>query len=230
MYFGMGVSAQYLEAALTAAVVARGYGRLEVLVNMSQLTVAEMDLTSTSESDQQRQQWLVEQVLGWSGLPVVQIRPTVFLENPLFRVGFSSIAKTGTIRLPFGAAKTSPVAAGDVAVVVEEILADPAPHIGQVYELTGPRSESVTAMAAQISSVLGRPVSYTDVPLQEWIDHDLRPLALPDHVFQHISTMARLHAQNRYDREADGMERVTGRPPSDVADFVRTHTDLFTSP
>ncbi|MGW7045541.1 NmrA family NAD(P)-binding protein [Streptomyces avermitilis] len=227
MYFGMSVSAQYLEAAVTAAAVARAYGRLEVFVNMSQLTVSEMDLTSTSESNQQRQHWLVEQVLDWSGLPVVQIRPTVFMENPLFRVGFSSIAKDGTIRLPLGQAKTSPVAAGDVAAVVEEILADPIAHIGRTYELTGPRSEDITAMAAEVSSTLGRPVSYTNVPLQEWIDDDLRPLGLPDHVFQHISTMARLHAENRYDRERDGVEQVTGRPPSGIADFVRENDDLF---
>ncbi|MEU6775705.1 NAD(P)H-binding protein [Streptomyces sp. NPDC046759] len=228
MYFGMGVSAQYLEAAVTSAAVARAYGHLEVFVNMSQLTVSQMDLTSTSESKQQRQQWLVEQVLDWSGIPVVEVRPTVFLENPLFRVGFSSIATDGTIRLPFGRAKTSPVAAGDVAAVVEEILAAPAPHIGRTYELTGPRSEDITAMAAEVSSALGRRVGYTDVPLQEWIDDDLRPAGLPDHAFQHISTMARLHAENRYDRKSDDVEQVLGRPPTGVADFVRKNDDLFT--
>lgn len=227
MYFGMGVSAQYLQAAVTAAAVARAHGGLEAFVNMSQLTVAEIGLTSTFESVQQRQQWLVEQVLDWSALPVVQVRPTVFMENPLFRVGFSSVAKYGTIRLPFGRAKTSPVAAGDVAAVVEEILADPAPHIGRTYELTGPRSEDVAAMAAEASAVLGRPVTYTDVPLREWVDHDLRPLGLPDHVFQHITTMGRLHAENRYDRKAEGVEQVTGRPPSGVAEFIRKNSGLF---
>ncbi|MEU0626427.1 NAD(P)H-binding protein [Streptomyces sp. NPDC005989] len=227
MYFGMGVSAQYLQAAVTAAAVARAHGGLEAFVNMSQLTVAEIGLTSTFESVQQRQQWLVEQVLDWSALPVVQVRPTVFMENPLFRVGFSSVAKYGTIRLPFGRAKTSPVAAGDVAAVVEEILADPAPHIGRTYELTGPRSEDVAAMAAEASAVLGRAVTYTDVPLREWVDHDLRPLGLPDHVFQHITTMGRLHAENRYDRKADGVEQVTGRPPSGVAEFIRKNSGLF---
>ncbi|MEV6591839.1 NmrA family NAD(P)-binding protein [Streptomyces acidicola] len=229
MYFGMGVSAQYLEAALTTMAVARAYGRLEVFVNMSQLTVAEMDLTSTSESVQQRQQWLVEQVLSWSGLPTVQIRPTVFMENPLFRVGLSSIAKSGSIRLPFGRARTSPVAAGDVAAVVEEILADPASHIGRIYELTGRRSEDIAAMASEVSEALGRPVSYTDVPLREWIDDDLRPLGLPDHVFQHISTMARLHSENRYDRKAEGVEQVIGRPPTGVADYVRQNPSVFSS-
>ncbi|MFI2200993.1 hypothetical protein ACH47Z_09510 [Streptomyces sp. NPDC020192] len=69
---------------------------------------------------------------------------------------------------------------------------------------------------------MGRPVSHTDVPLQEWIDNDLRSVGLPDHVFQHISAMARLHAENRYDR------KVTGRSASGVADFVRKNEDLFT--
>jgi uncharacterized protein YbjT (DUF2867 family) len=119
------------------------------------------------------------------------------------------------------------VAAGDVAAVVEEILADPALHIGRTYELTGPRSQDIAAMAAEVSAALGRPVSYTDVPLQEWIDDDLRPVGLPDHVFQHISTMALLHAQNRYDRKADGVEQVTGRPPLGVADYVRANPSLF---
>ncbi len=58
------------------------------------------------------------------------------------RVGFSSTAKyasNGTIRLPFGEAKTSPVAAGDVGAVVQEILADPTRpgpvrHIDHIHE------------------------------------------------------------------------------------------------
>ncbi|GAA3011652.1 NAD(P)H-binding protein [Kitasatospora sp. NPDC127116] len=227
-YFGMGVSDQYLEAALTAAAVAREAGRLEVFVNMSQLTVSELGLSAAGESHQHRQQWLVEQVLSWSGLPVVEVRPTVFLENPLFRAGLASIARGGTVRLPLGRARTSPVAAADVAAVVAEVLADPAPHLGRVYELTGPRSQDGPAIAAEASEALGRPVRYVDVPLREWIDHDLAPLELPEHVLQHISTMARLHAENRYDRRTDGVRQVTGRPATGVGDFVRRNAGLFT--
>ncbi|MFF0392840.1 NAD(P)H-binding protein [Kitasatospora sp. NPDC004615] len=230
VYFGMGVSAQYLQAAVTTAAVARAAPGLEVLVNMSQLTVSELDLAEAGESRQHRQQWLVEQVLGWSGLPVVEVRPTVFLENPLFRVGLSSIARDGTIRLPLGRARTSPVAAADVAAVVAQVLAEPQPHLGRTYELTGPRSQDGDAVAAEVSAALGRPVGYTDVPLDAWIDRDLRPLGLPDHVFEHIATMARLHAENRYDRRADGVQLVTGRPATGVGDYVRRHADRITGP
>ncbi|MFI9785121.1 NAD(P)H-binding protein [Kitasatospora sp. NPDC051984] len=230
VYFGMGVSAQYLQAAVTTAAVARAAPGLEVLVNMSQLTVSELDLAEAGESRQHRQQWLVEQVLGWSGLPVVEVRPTVFLENPLFRVGLSSIARDGTIRLPLGRARTSPVAAADVAAVVAQVLAEPQPHLGRSYELTGPRSQDGDAVAAEVSAALGRPVGYTDVPLDEWIDRDLEPLGLPDHVFEHIATMARLHAENRYDRRADGVQLVTGRPATGVGDYVRRHADRIAGP
>ncbi|MCG7204284.1 NAD(P)H-binding protein [Streptomyces arenae] len=229
MYFGMAVSAEYLLAAVTTATVARDYGGLEAFVNMSQLTVSEMDATSGSESHQHRQQWLVEQVLDWSGLPVVQVRPTVFLENPIFRTVFSSIAGDGIARWPFGKAKTSPVAAADVAAVVEEILAAPAGHIGRTYELTGPRSQDIVALTAEISEALHRTVGHIDVPLRDWLDNDLGALGLPDHVLQHISTMARLHAAGRYDRQAPGVAEVTGHPATGVADFIHQNPELFTA-
>ncbi|MCI0379744.1 MAG: hypothetical protein L0215_19240 [Gemmataceae bacterium] len=40
-----------------------------------------MSIQNTTPSPQQRQHWLGEQALAWSGLPVVTIRPTVFLEG-----------------------------------------------------------------------------------------------------------------------------------------------------
>ncbi|MGC2575086.1 MAG: hypothetical protein WA364_26555 [Candidatus Nitrosopolaris sp.] len=43
-----------------------------------------------------------------------------------------SIAKDGTIRLPFGSARTSPVSASDVTTVVSTILEDPTGHRGIV--------------------------------------------------------------------------------------------------
>ncbi len=110
MYFGMSVSAPYLEATVTAAAVARQRGDLEVFVNISQLTVSQMSLTNMTDSPQQRQHWLGEQVLNWSGLPVVHVRATVFLQHFFFsQWAAESIARDGTIRMPFGDARTSPV-------------------------------------------------------------------------------------------------------------------------
>ncbi|MFE2187458.1 NAD(P)H-binding protein [Streptomyces sp. NPDC059455] len=230
MYFGMSVSPKYLEATMTTAAVARDYARLDALVNMSQMTVSQMDLTSTSESTQQREHWLAEQALNWSGLPVTHLRPTVFMENPLFTTfAYHSIAEEGTIRLPFGAGRTSPVAARDVAAVVAAILVDPSSHIGRTYHLTGPASIDMTAMAEEFAAALGRPVAYVDVSYEAWVNHDLKALGLPGHLFDHLATMARLHAENRYDRRTDDIETITGRPATGVREYVREHPEMFTT-
>ena len=119
VYFGMSVSAPYLEATVTTAAAARQRGDLEVFVNISQLTVSQMSLTAMTDSPQQRMHWLGEQALNWSGLPVVHVRATVFLQHFFFsQWAAASIARDNTIRLPFGAARTSPVDTRDVAEVI----------------------------------------------------------------------------------------------------------------
>jgi NAD(P)H dehydrogenase (quinone) len=210
IFFGMSVSAQYLEATVTAAAIARDRGDLEVFVNISQMTVSQMSLTEMTDSPQQRQHWLGEQVLTWSGVPVVHVRATVFLQNFFFSAwAAESIAKDSTIRLPFGAGRTSPIDTRDVAEAIAAILASPASHIGKVYELTGPRSQDVTAHAAEYSCALGRIITYVDLPLEQWRDQELRSRNLPDHVFEHLLTMAGLHAANRYDRLTHDVESIT---------------------
>src|SRR5882672_6118462 len=124
VYFGMSVSAGYLEASVTMAAVAREVG-VEALVNMSQMTVSEMSIHNTTPSPQQRQHWLSEQALSWSGLPVVTIRPTVFLDGFFLPLTSPSVRERSRIELPFGQGKTSPVATADVARVVAGVIADP---------------------------------------------------------------------------------------------------------
>jgi NAD(P)H dehydrogenase (quinone) len=224
VYFGMSVSAGYLEATVTMAAVAREVG-LDALVNMSQMTVSEMGLRNTTPSRQQRQHWLGEQALAWSGLPVVTVRPTMFLETLLPLVG-PAVRDRGRIELPFGRGKTNPVAAADVARVVAAVLADPGPHLGRVYELTGPLSQDMTGVAREFSDALNREVLYSDIAPEDW-EAGLKRQGLPDHLTGHLVTMGELHRAGRYDRLADGVERVTGRPATSVREFVTRHADQF---
>ena len=166
VYFGMSVSAGYLEATVTMAAVARDVG-VDALVNMSQMTVSQMSIQHTTPSRQQRQHWLGEQALAWSGLPVVTVRPTMFLETFVPLAG-PAVRDRGRIELPFGRGKTSPVAAADVARVVAAVLADPGPHLGRIYELTGPRSQDMHGVAREFSDALNREVTYADIPPEAW--------------------------------------------------------------
>ena len=58
-------------------------------------------------------------------------------------------------------------------------------------------------------------------------DQELRNRDLPDHFSDHLLTMARLHAANRYDRLTHGVEVITGNPAISYRDFIARHAELF---
>lgn len=224
LYFGMSVSAHYLEASVNVAAVAKHHD-VKAFVNMSQMTVKEMSISETTSSPQQKQHWLAEQVLSWSGLPVVEVRPTAFMEG-LFLQLAGAVAAQGKILAPLGAGKNSAIAAYDVARVVAEILVAPDRHIGQTYHLTGPVSQNVEDIAREFSLALGRPITYVNVP-PDIFAGKLSTLGLPPHVVSHVSTMTELHRDNRYDRYSDDVEKVTGQKPMTVQEFVEKNVAAF---
>ena len=66
----------------------------------------------------------------------------------------------------------------------------------------------------------------TDIPHEKWV-RMLRPLGLPSHVPQHLTTMALLHRAGRYDRSTDDVEKITGQPALTVGQYVAEHPELF---
>jgi len=226
LYFSMSVSEKYLEATTNVAVVAKHRG-VEALVNISQMTVSEMSIDKTTPSPQHKQHWLAEQVLQWSGLPVVTLRPTAFMDAFFWRFAVPTITAQNALMLPFGDGKTSPIAAYDVARCVAAVLANPEPHIGKVYELTGPPAKSLREIAEDYTKVLGRPITYMNIPIEPWLER-IRSIGAPAHLVAHLESMAMLHRDNRYDRFSDHVNLLTGVPPMSVEDFVRLHQSDFT--
>jgi NAD(P)H dehydrogenase (quinone) len=78
------------------------------------------------------------------------------------------VASIPVVELPFGRGKTNPVSTADVARVIAAILADPVPHLGRVYELTGPQSQDMDGVAREYSDALNREVTYADIPPEDW--------------------------------------------------------------
>ena len=226
VYFGMSISDAYLAATVNVAAVAKHHG-VKAFINMSQMTLSQMSIIETTTSPQHKLHWLAEQVLNWSGLPVVHVRPTVFLEGFFLIFTSDSVREFNQIRLPFGEDKTSPVAAEDVARVVAALLANPQPHIGKIYHLTGPQSENMHFYAQEYSKALGRTITYQDIPVEPW-RAGLLERGLPVHLVHHLATMADLHRAGRYDRMSNDVLTLTGHGPLSVQEFVRKHAATFT--
>jgi len=227
MYFGMSVSPDYLAATVNAAAVAKHHG-VKAFVNMSQMTLAEMSITETTPSPQHKLHWLAEQALNWSGLPVVHVRPTVLLEGFFLILTPESVRNSNQIRLPFGDGRTSPVAVEDVARAISVLLANPQPHIGKIYHLTGPQSENMNFYAQEYSKALGRTITFEDIPVEPWRE-DLLKRGLPVHLVNHLATMADMHRAGRYDRMSDDVLTLTGQAPLSMQEFVRKNAAEFTA-
>src|SRR5215470_6991547 len=227
MYFSMSISDAYLAATINTAAVAKHHG-VKALINMSQMTVSQMSTTETTPSPQHKLQWLSEQALNWSGLPVVHVRPTVFLEGFFLALTPDSVRQSNQIRLPFGEGKTSPIAAEDVARVVATLLENPQPHIGKIYHLTGPQSENMHFYAQEYSKALGRTITYQDIPVEPWREA-LLERRWPVHVVNHLATMADLHRAGRFDRMSDDVRTLTGQAPMSVQECIQRNSETFTA-
>jgi uncharacterized protein YbjT (DUF2867 family) len=227
MYFSMSVSDTYLAATVNAAMVAKHHG-VKAFINMSQMTLSQMSVIETTASPQHKLHWLAEQALNWSGLPVVHVRPTAFLEGLFLIMTADSVRNSNRIRLPFGEGKTSPVAAEDVARVVVALLVNPHPHIGKTYHPTGPQSENMHFYAQEYSKALGRTITYQDIPVEAWRDGLLQS-GQPLHLVNHLTTLADLHRAGRFDRMTDDVLTLTGQAPLSVREFVRRNAATFTA-
>src|SRR5260370_16950439 len=101
--------------------------------------------------------------------------------------------------------------------------------MGQIWDLTGPESADLDHYARVFSEALGRPIRYRDVPLPAWSE-GLRQARYPEHVVRHLSAMAELTRQGRYDRMTDTIGKLIGQAPTNMRDFVKFHPPEFIPP
>jgi uncharacterized protein YbjT (DUF2867 family) len=93
-----------------------------------------------------------------SGLPYVIVRPNLFLQN-IPESTIPAIDASGTLYADAGEARISMVDTRDVAAVAALALTEPG-YAGAHFEVTGPEALSYTDVAAKLTSVLGRRISY----------------------------------------------------------------------
>ena len=212
-YFVYPPADRLLEATTNFAVAAKEAG-VEAVANMSQIIAR-----AGHPSPLSRQHWLAERVLDWAEVGAVHVRPTFFAEMPLL-LNAETIASEGRIYQPHGDGRHAPVAAGDIARVVVAVLADPEPHRGKTYVVTGPEAMSQGDIAAVFARVLGKPVEYVDAPLEDW-RRAMANAGLPAFVVEHLSRMSVDHKNGLFDAVTDVVAEVGGRPAQPFEGFVR---------
>jgi uncharacterized protein YbjT (DUF2867 family) len=158
-----------------------------------------------------------EQVLQHSGADWTILRVSWFNQNFSESFLLDSIAG-GTLALPVGDVTEPFIDAEDIADAAVAVLTD-SKHIGQVYELTGPRSLTFPEVMEIIAQASGRNIDYVRISTEDFIA-GLEQENLPEDFTNLLIELFTHVLDGRNSAVTDGMRRVLGRDPRDFSQYA----------
>ena len=210
-------------------------GLISVTVNFAQaaketgvktvINLSQRSANRESSSDSCRDTYLAEEILNWSGLPVIHLRPTYFLEWLLYPWQLPYLQQ-GVLRMPVGKGRHSPISADDQGRAIAALLKSPEAHIGTTIPLSGPVEMDHEQMAAELSEALGRKIVFQDLPIDEYCD-SIAAMGVPPYIVQHLSGAMADYQNGRMSGADNNVEMLTGRRSMTVGEFALLHADTL---
>ncbi len=155
----------------------------------------------------------------------MSLRPTVFVTN-FFGMWAPQIQAGDVVAGPYAEASTAPIVDRDIsAVAAHALLTDDL--VGQKVPLTGPQALTNTELVDVIGGVLGRRLSYREVPAEE-VRQRFVAMGFPaDFADAYVKLLA--ETVEKPALVTHDVEKILGRPAMSFADAVSAHRRLFTN-
>jgi uncharacterized protein YbjT (DUF2867 family) len=160
-----------------------------------------------------RDHWATEEAIRATGLD------STFLRDSFYADFLPLMAQDGAVRGPAGDGRVAAVARDDVAAVAAEVLADPARHAGEVYDLTGPEALTLAEAAAVITEVTGIPTRYVEETVPEAYASRASYGAPDWQLDAWVSTYTAI-AAGEVAAVSDDIHRLLGRPATSLRDLL----------
>ncbi|MEL6800326.1 MAG: NAD(P)H-binding protein [Pseudomonadota bacterium] len=159
-----------------------------------------------------------EEIVRNSGLSFTIVRAAWFAQN--FSEGYlRDPILGGMLPMPGGDMPEPIIDIDDIADVVVAALTEEG-HIGERYEVTGPRLMTFAEMADVLTATLGRPIQHIPITFEDF--HANVAVSGGDFVADVFTQIARETLDGRNAYTSDGVERALGRKPRDFAEFAQT--------
>lgn len=157
-----------------------------------------------------------EQAIAASGLPAVILRNGWYAENHTAAIG--NAVQYGALIGSAGNGRMASASRADLAEAAAIILTldDQA---GKIYDLTGDTAWTLSELAAEVAAQSGVPVTYTDVPAEQYRGI-LQQAGLPDHVVELIVDADVAISRGALDYVTSDLRTVLGRPTTPMATSV----------
>ena len=159
-----------------------------------------------------------EQAVRAAGLPTAVLRASMFAQNFSEHFLHESV-REGFIALPAGSVAEPFLDIDDLADVAALLLTASDPS-SETLELTGPALVTLEEAAAELSAVVGWPVTYHPVTVAEF-GEDARAAGIPEAEVASLEVVFSQIFDGRNAVTTNTVERLLGRPAGDFASYVR---------
>lgn len=160
---------------------------------------------------------LTENLLKSSGLKYTILKHGIYTEMiPMF-IG-DRVLETGVIFQPAGEGKTAFILRSDLADAGVEVLTGQG-HENRSYELTGPAAVSYAEIAAKISAVTGKNVSYVS-PTREVFTAELTKAGVPAEYIGLFAGFSEATKEGEFASISTDLEKLIGRKGGSVEAFL----------
>jgi uncharacterized protein YbjT (DUF2867 family) len=208
-----GVGAVYVQHYLDALP-----GAAEIIGSFAELAASKgvtrfVHLSGRNEPEAERAAQAVRDV----GVEVTTLRSTWFSQN-FSESYFLDGLLAGELALPAGSTPEPFVDADDIADVAVAALTEDG-HVGEVYELTGPRLLTFADAVREIAQAAGREIRYVPVSTLEF-GASLDEAGVPGEWIELLVYLFQEVLDGRNAHLADGVQRALGREPKDFADYA----------
>ncbi|MBW2508932.1 MAG: NmrA family NAD(P)-binding protein [Deltaproteobacteria bacterium] len=167
----------------------------------------------------------IEDAVRASGATWAILRPCSFFQN-FIRYQSETIRNLSAIILPQGDGLISYIDAVDIGEAGAECLLHPDVHQGQTYVLTGGRAYGVKGIAAEISRVTGKPVTYISVE-EEQARQMMLQTDMPAWLIE-AGLAVFAHARKGGEAAVDpALTKILGRPAATLSDFVERNRSAW---
>ncbi|MEM7248171.1 MAG: NAD(P)H-binding protein [Acidobacteriota bacterium] len=171
-------------------------------------------LSGRGEEEAQRCERIVqESTLEWT-----IVRASWFAQN--FDEGaFHELVLAGQVALPAGEVREPFIDIDDIADIAVAALTEDG-HVGEVYEVTGPRLMTFAEAVAEIARATGRDLDFVTIP-SEAFRSGLTQAGLPSEQVDLLDYLFTTVLDGRNAHVTDGVQRALGRPARDFRDYAR---------
>ena len=157
-----------------------------------------------------------EQMLQASGADWTIVRASWFMQNFSESMMLRPIL-AGEMALPVSAVREPFIHADDIADIVTAALTDDR-HIGQLYEVSGPRALTFAEATAEIAKATGRAIS-TISP--EELVQGLAQEQVPADIAMLVNELFTVMLEGHNEYLTDGVHQALGRNPRDFSEYTR---------